>query len=932
MSTRKSVSGLRRIVLINSGKYDYAEIDFDRPFQIVGGNALGKTALISTLQYLYVDNQTHMSFGSHALDESRRFFFSSDTSYILFELETATGRRVAGARGLGAGHGFELQRFHWRGEYRRELFSHPNGTIKRWAEVEPELSTQDSYARIGDTAEMRRLLCLPTADSHDAWGIVPLQDASDFAAFRQTFQRLLHLKDIKQDDLKELIAEYAEVPENRRRIDLAKDFRQQMERIENRKNSIRALESAALVTAQAREILDQESKARAEAHAGLHFFSERYAESSKHFEKEFGFIRQRNEEAEEEKTKAEKQKAAHAEEQMKALAAKLSAESFLKSLDERRKLFESYVPELESRAVENLEAEIAEITSRLNEKPGETEQSLENLIESRSAHLRSLTKAAEQNERLLVTWLKREVGEVEASRLGALVNRGVLFGVLDEDVHVLDRKILIERLRRIAAACDARGYSDEAVKIEFPPGSLKAAGEAQDPKRIREEMHQVQAEIARAEVRLDTLKNTVELRAKREGLRKQLAEQSQRLRDFRQFESDLGMEAAKREALASAESELVRVNAALEQAGKALTDAALKKQKILNDFTALNAEQEETGRLKNRYPVAPGEDPGRTPVGKAFVSTLVGIKLVQVHARVSEKCREANELGNRLKETMSRLDACIAGASFPYDTSAASSERIAAVEEQIASLEEFRQSAEHDWKALLFDARSCFRTILDSFKSIQRNSRKLSAEFAKVEFSSIEGVSLDVVANPDALNEYERQASDQNTPSLFDDKASGSRLASFTRTLESRQTLLVNDLFALNWNVRRRDGITKTYDSLDAIESTGTTVVLKVTLNLLVLRKLLLPGRANLPFYLDEVHTLDRHNFGNILDLSERLGFVGIFAAPSLAMGIRRYIHMSPDTKGRLIVTAAHRKDLVKLPDEPEPHQPETTETPHATA
>ena len=116
--------------------------------------------------------------------------------------------------------------------------------------------------------------------------------------------------------------------------------------------------------------------------------------------------------------------------------------------------------------------------------------------------------------------------------------------------------------------------------------------------------------------------------------------------------------------------------------------------------------------------------------------------------------------------------------------------------------------------------------------------------------------------------------------------------------------------------MRRKDGTKNFYDDFDQVESTGTTIVLKVTLNLLVLRDLLVPGKARIPFYLDEVHALDRQNFNNILQLSERLGFVGIYAAPTAAIGPRRFVHLVPDVSGRLVVTSAHQKGIVRAPDE----------------
>jgi hypothetical protein len=117
--------------------------------------------------------------------------------------------------------------------------------------------------------------------------------------------------------------------------------------------------------------------------------------------------------------------------------------------------------------------------------------------------------------------------------------------------------------------------------------------------------------------------------------------------------------------------------------------------------------------------------------------------------------------------------------------------------------------------------------------------------------------------------------------------------------------------------VLRVDGQKNFYSDFDQVESTGTTIVLKVTLNLLVLRDLLIPGKARIPFYLDEVHALDRQNFTNILQLSERLGFIGIFAAPTPAIGPRSYVHLVPDARGRLVVTPAHRKVILRSPDDP---------------
>ncbi len=49
------LNGPIRLVLLHSGKYDYAEVEIDVPLHLVGPNNVGKTSLIAALQFLYID-------------------------------------------------------------------------------------------------------------------------------------------------------------------------------------------------------------------------------------------------------------------------------------------------------------------------------------------------------------------------------------------------------------------------------------------------------------------------------------------------------------------------------------------------------------------------------------------------------------------------------------------------------------------------------------------------------------------------------------------------------------------------------------------------------------------------------------------------------------------------------------------------------------
>ena len=334
----------------------------------------------------------------------------------------------------------------------------------------------------------------------------------------------------------------------------------------------------------------------------------------------------------------------------------------------------------------------------------------------------------------------------------------------------------------------------------------------------------------------------------------------------------------------------------------------------IEKFNTVTSDQSEIRKQATNMPEPEGEDPGETPLSTAYVRDLPE-SLLEVFKLVRSKCTEARTHAQTLNDKVGLLDRDFTNATFTYDISTPVEDRLRQLEIQIASLPDRSQNIDHHWIAVLSEAKRCFHTLIKSLEAVQKEVRKLNGELADIEFSSIASVRMEVVSNAAALSEYERHAKDSAQPSLFDSVEEADRkLSQFRRMLELRPKLVLHDLFSLRCEVARKDGQKNFYDDFDAVESTGTTIVLKVTLNLLVLRNLLIPGKARLPFYLDEVHALDRQNFSNILQLSERLGFIGIYAAPTAAIGPRRFVHLVPDTKGRLVVTAAQQKDIIRAP------------------
>src|SRR2546429_144371 len=191
-------TGPQRLILIRSGCFEYAEIELTGALQIVGPNNTGKTALINTLQFLYLDDRRHMDFGSYTAEQTREFYFLNQYSYVLFECLGATGKCVIGWRGQSKTSGGEPERFFHVGPFDRSDFLDGRNQVREAREVSARLALKQ-FRAIKSAQEHRELL-LPAANGDgQGLGVVALHDIDKYHHFRETLKTLLALSAISQE-------------------------------------------------------------------------------------------------------------------------------------------------------------------------------------------------------------------------------------------------------------------------------------------------------------------------------------------------------------------------------------------------------------------------------------------------------------------------------------------------------------------------------------------------------------------------------------------------------------------------------------------------------------------------------------------------------------------------------------------------------------
>ena len=79
--TKKLHYGVNRMILINSGRYGFAEVDLETPVHLAAGNNQGKSTLVNALQFLYINDLARMQF-PNSDEETTRHYFGSRNSYL----------------------------------------------------------------------------------------------------------------------------------------------------------------------------------------------------------------------------------------------------------------------------------------------------------------------------------------------------------------------------------------------------------------------------------------------------------------------------------------------------------------------------------------------------------------------------------------------------------------------------------------------------------------------------------------------------------------------------------------------------------------------------------------------------------------------------------------------------------------------------------
>jgi hypothetical protein len=199
--------GFQRLVVLGSAGYQRAELPLDAAVSLIAPNNTGKTSLINALQFLLIIDKRRMDFGAHDVEKSRRFYFPTNSAYILLEVALpATGTVVLGCVGKGVSHDYEY--FAYKGQLDAEDYRLPGGALVAQPMLKSHLATRGKLVFSYSSGEFSDAIYgsrRKRQDHEPDFAIFKLEHGAMAETFQRVLTRTLRLDRLRSAEVKDYL-------------------------------------------------------------------------------------------------------------------------------------------------------------------------------------------------------------------------------------------------------------------------------------------------------------------------------------------------------------------------------------------------------------------------------------------------------------------------------------------------------------------------------------------------------------------------------------------------------------------------------------------------------------------------------------------------------------------------------------------------------
>ncbi|MFH1215488.1 MAG: hypothetical protein V1706_03200 [Pseudomonadota bacterium] len=883
-----NIVGPSRLVLLRSGKYDYGEVELINPLHLIGPNNVGKTSLIGVLQFLYIDDQRNMHF-SREMPETRKYYFPDQNSYILFECLTQTGYQVVGVQGLGPIRSYEFQRFSYQGMYDPADYLDDARCVRPPDEVRSRLAARDF--RLLEPRHLRAALTGLGENRGVNLGLVPIRQRDHYERFRAVFGNLLRLAHLRQNELKEFLLEINQGEFQQRAIDLEVGYSSQYSKVCREAKELLELRT---ITDDVRHVLalasDRDNLRR--LLPGLwEEITLSYAQAAEEFRQQENKIKERLDQAREEEQLLANNINNYQEEQRGILLSTGKIIGEIERHEQETAEFKNYLIDFEEARRHHLEMQMGQLDASLGQASDISLPQLRARISRMETELTGLQRQHEHLARLVAAKIIPMFSKDDLQNVFRLINPEILGSVQGVGgVELLSEPKIHEALLRIIERIQEGVYQDDLVRIVLSSLSPPDISLYHDADALSQRIDDQRNALEREQRLYAAAENTEKIKSEKKALQHEWQNVTERLGRYKNYQKRLPEIEQRRKDKCALENQQEELEKTVQHFTSRRLTLTEEKRTLAERFKALESKQ---NTLLQRLKKLPKPDPS-WPLESFSHDTRNLESLLELY---EQKSREQSEISRSFSEYFHRVEQHTYGKYLGEDESGT----LANLQAEVDALEERENAAQELWKSLVAGLQSAFKGLNRDLQTLIMRIDELNRRLGRISISNLARLRLILREHPEWTKRIKTMIDAEVSPLFADQAAVSEAHSQLGDLLKKHQRVELADLFDLHFEVTSIDGQIRRYAHLDSIESNGTTITIKVLINLLLLKGLLGDKEVAIPFYLDEASSLDRENLAAIVHEARKMGFVAVLASPE-AMEAADSLYFLRERKGRIML------------------------------
>ena len=886
--------GIRRFALLNTAGYSLGLFPLEQPLSVYGANNLGKSASINALQFPILARMSDMSFGKYNLEQSRKFYFASDTSYILVEVALPHGPHVIGVAGRGPGGGFGHQFFVYAGELDLGHYQN-NGTCLRQRELFANLERAGIKAYEAKPEELRRLLVGGHTSIPLDLTLIPLRSTSEqsLKTFRALFINLLHMREITAAKLKQLFLDAFEHSLRSGSVDYIAACEEAFRDVRRMEQDYQALVAAGPLVEALAAGVNQRELLRGKLHRLSPLLDNLLGawQDYSGARREELLIQHEHYRAQQDGLQHEQrggtQELMRLEREISELQRWLGELAVLKN----RFALVNDVQQLEQQLLAAKDAH-DELAGALAQSRQFSAEDLDERLRDLEKRLKSVKQQLEHADNNSYARLREEFTQQDVERLMRLFN-GALFSLPlgekgiqldDSGAWVKSLEALLDRFK--GEHFEAPGLCIDLSHIE--PPALQALA---DRAALRDQKERLDKELKQLKTQQAVATDRAASKAQTEQLYREVLEAQKALEDFRRSQTLSVEEPDKLAQLTQLEATQDEHKRASDAFAERVQQLSAKLQLVGRQLADLEAKERTLEDALRRRQLLPADLPFGTPFMDPLDDSLDNLLPL---------LNDYQDSWQGLQRIDGQIDALYAQVRLKgvakFDSEDDVERRLHLLINAYAHRQDEALTLAKARRAAVTDIARTLRNIRSDYDNLEHQLALFNREINKRQVSNLESFRIVLAPNKDALKHIDQiihsagQYEEGETLSVFDltqsveqDSRNEEAKEYLARLVAANHNQLgLKDLFELAFEITKVGGQPVVHTDIDGAASNGTTMTIKALTNMYLLLHLMdreQAGKIRLPYYLDEAADIDERNQQALIETSLQLGFVPILAS-----------------------------------------------------